>query len=623
MGFAFGNGPEKIDLSKGGDKGSTPRPSLPVPPTEGLPKPSLPHPGQSGVPTPPSIQRPANLPSLPNMRPAPVTPPQVQQPVYQEQTPVQEHYPTQGNDRNYTEDNSSYNNNQGYDSGYNQVQNLGSNTEHNQRQNHEHEDSYNNQQYSNYQNNDYDQSQGNSYNEQPQQYRDDSFVERSRPQQNTSNGNRNPRNNMFNNSQQNRPQPVQEEPVELDKKGRPIKKKAVKQKKASSFAGDRKKVLFARISVYSILGILILSGLGSFMPKTTGLSASDGPLILSKVRQDLGITAFPQHAGAAWAIAFSKTYLTYDPEKREQRYSDLLQYAPENVLKLIDLRVASPEELATIGQDIKTPTDSDSEETTGEEDTTTEPGTDTGTETGTGTDTGTDAGTSTEAPVDGVPAEVKPGSGKMIVTDGPYLVRSVMVAGGTDAIFTTRTQVNGKTWLFMEVPMKYDAETRALSVSGSPTFVQGIEPAQVKDPRYGSFDNDGAVYDAVVEDLRGYMKAWASGDSTSVERFLLKKDGKVAASLEAQTGLNGEVIYMSSPELLIETKPKPEEGATAAQEADYRERQARMTVRWLEPQSGITYDQTYELTLNYANDDWFVSDIKNIATSAGESKDRI
>jgi hypothetical protein len=409
--------------------------------------------------------------------------------------------------------------------------------------------------------------------------------------------------NGFSSPQPGQGQAPAERIVKVDKKGRPIKEKESKKKapakKTSSFAGDRKKVLWARVLVFGVTGMLVLAGVTSFLPKSSGLAPGDGPLILSKVREDLGVTDFPTRMGEGWALGFTEAYLNYDPEKREERFTKLAQYAPEGIIEEIDMRIATPEEIAQLGTDVDAAPE-------GEE------GTE-GTE-----ETGEDA-----PPVDS--DTVVPGLGKQVVTDGPYLVRSVMISGGEDAIFTTKTQINDKSWIYMEVPVKYDAETRGMSISGSPTFVQPISPIEIPMNTYSTeqwTSVDDEVRDEVIDDLRNYMQAWAASDEAAIGRYTLKENGKDVATLEALTGLGGQVVYMSTGDLTVEGKSLPEDPSSADQK-DFNTRQARMEVRWLEPTSGVTYVQTYELTIQYANDNWFVKDIKNIATSAGQYKDRV
>ena len=589
MSFAFGQNQGPIDLSKGGDSSSSKpvRPNLPTPPngikvpgSGGLPNPEqetgkvAPQRTAPSLPTPPSVTSPRQVPSVPSAgqrRPEP-TPQPVAQPVAQPQQYVDpEPAPVYTQEPSYSHPQQPQ---QAPQQSYEQPQ-----------QNFQAQQPQQAPQQS------YEQGSGNGYGAPQQGFQ-------SQPQASFQ-----PTPNGFSSPQPGQGQAPAERIVKVDKKGRPIKEKESKKKapakKTSSFAGDRKKVLWARVLVFGVTGMLVLAGVTSFLPKSSGLAPGDGPLILSKVREDLGVTDFPTRMGEGWALGFTEAYLNYDPEKREERFTKLAQYAPEGIIEEIDMRIATPEEIAQLGTDVDAAPE-------GEE------GTE-GTE-----ETGEDA-----PPVDS--DTVVPGLGKQVVTDGPYLVRSVMISGGEDAIFTTKTQINDKSWIYMEVPVKYDAETRGMSISGSPTFVQPISPIEIPMNTYSTeqwTSVDDEVRDEVIDDLRNYMQAWAASDEAAIGRYTLKENGKDVATLEALTGLGGQVVYMSTGDLTVEGKSLPEDPSSADQK-DFNTRQARMEVRWLEPTSGVTYVQTYELTIQYANDNWFVKDIKNIATSAGQYKDRV
>lgn len=345
-------------------------------------------------------------------------------------------------------------------------------------------------------------------------------------------------------------------------------------KKPGAFSGDRKKVLIARITIFSMLGILVFAGLGSFMPKSSGLSASDGPLIISKVKESLNVTDFPRTAGEGMAIGFTKTYLNYDSTTREQRITDLSSYAGLNILENIDIRPATEQEFAAAR-----------------------------------------ANTTNSAPVTG--------NGTQTVTDGPYLVDSVMLKGGEAAVFTTKSKINNGSWIYMQVPMFYDKTSGALSVSGSPVFVSPIGVAEVPSKEYEiTWNGDQKAQDAISEDMFNYMKAWAASDDPNIQRFTKKDNkGKSVATLSALQGLNNSVQLVSVDNISVEAKPELKTDSSATEKTDFLLRQAQITVTWLEPNSGMIYTQTYYLQIEYLAGDWFVKDIKNV--SSGINRDAV
>ena len=568
MNFQFGKNEEPLDLTKGGDAGST-NVVRPVPLTTpgagtSLPKPPIvtaPVATPSSLPEPPKRVMP-NIPARPTLatpaRNVEHPPQQIATPTY---TPVPEQAPTQEEWQNRNE----------------QLQQQAPTGNFQPQPN-----------------------STPSFNPAPQQ------AQFSRPEeQNVSQQPVAPQIQMV--DRKGRPIKIKEKPIKAAKSGKAPKKEKTK----SAFTGDRRKVLFARIAVFGILGILIIAGLNSFLPKGSGLTVSDGPLIIQKVRENLGVTDFPTTAGEGVALGFSKSYLGFDPKNREARFNELLQYAPESVVANIDPRAATQAEIDAVNNA------SGGEETT--------PDT-TDTETGTNEEGTVDPETGEEGVPDGTQQDgVDVGNPSVqVVTDGPYLVRSVMIQGGENAIFTTKTQVNGKTWIYMEIPMLYDATTGTLSVSGSPTFVKPLSTGTVPTEQYApDWANDTEIVDAITDDITNYMKAWANSDTATLERLTVKQDGKNVATTSALTGLDGSVRFVKSEELLVENKPALSAESTSDEKTDFYNRQARITVSWMEPSSGLIYEQTYNLTIQYVNDDWFVQDIQNVATSEGQYKDHL
>lgn len=406
--------------------------------------------------------------------------------------------------------------------------------------------------------------------------------------------------NSPNNAGVNQAQQQPQQQIQMvDRKGRPVTPKVAKAAKSkpvkdpnkrSSYTGDRRKVLLARIAVFGILGILVLAGLSSFIPKASGLSASDGPLIIQKVKENLGITDFPATTGEGIALGFSKVYLGYNPTDRDTRYNLLLGYAPESILTSIDPSIASQVQLAAAAESPEaTPADPEAP--------------------------------ATEVPVE--PVAVVP-TGIQSVTDGPYLVRTVMIQGGESAIFTTKTQVNNKTWIYMEIPMLYNAENNTVTVSGSPTFVRPIGTSSVPANQYTpKWNNDDTVVTAMDDDMTNYMRAWGAGNESTLDRFVVKDGGKVLSTPEAYQGLDGTVRLVSVNEFTVELKPALEDSATSADRADFYTRDALTTVSWLESGSGLVYSQTYQLELKYVNNGWFIQDIHSSAIGTNEYKDKL
>jgi hypothetical protein len=369
------------------------------------------------------------------------------------------------------------------------------------------------------------------------------------------------------------------------KAARPDKKENLKgkDKKPSAYSGKRKNVVLARVLIFGIVGALMVAGVTSFLPKASGLTASDGPLILSKVRENLNVTDFPRTQGEGVALSFTQAYLNYDPVTKNARYDSLKAYVAEDILTQIEPRVATAEEISQAQSDTATVDEegTDSDDGTGQ------------------ADDGSGAGE---------------GTGIQNITEGPYLIDSLMFKGGNAALFTTMTKVNNSNWIYLEIPMYYDDKTGAMSVSGSLTFGSPVTTAKVPEREYSSsWTNDREIETAIKSDIANYIKAWTDSDTAGLERYLVKDSGKVVATEEAQSGLGGTVKFVSVNSLSVEGKQKPEAGATAAQTADYQTREAEVKVTMLEPSSNLIYTVTYRLVLKYVNQDWFVEDIKNVS----------
>lgn len=399
-----------------------------------------------------------------------------------------------------------------------------------------------------------------------------------------------PRQRPRQNTRQNRPAPrPRDEDVAPRGKGKGklsgVTKASKKGPKGpSNWSGGRKKVLIARIVIFTILGLLVFAGIRSFLPQASNLTAADQQTLIGNVRQELGITDFPATTGESVALGFSEVYLSYGVNSREQREAQLLRYVPQDILDNIDVRFASEADLAAADATPVTP-DPDAE--------------------------GAGEGDDIEPDV-------------QVVTGGPYVMGRTMVAGGENAVYTTATEVNNGSWIYMQVPLYYDAETTSVSVSGSPSFTDGPKAGPVPTGLLAqSWPEDSTVEDAIEADITNYFRAWAASDTASIDRFVLKRDGQVAASENAIRGLNGALRLIRVDDIAVELKERPEEGA--AQEAidDFRQREARVTVVWLEPSSNLVYTQTYAMKIAYTNENWFIEDIENQGVTLGQSRERL
>lgn len=344
------------------------------------------------------------------------------------------------------------------------------------------------------------------------------------------------------------------------RRGKKASEKPTKQPKA--YSGKRRNVLITRIVLASILGILVFNGVINLVPKTSVITSSDRDSIISQVRQNLNISTFPRTTGEGFALAFTTTYLNYNPTAASQRTATLETFANKEILDTISLRQATEEEIAKYGLKVG-----------------------------------------------------EPGSLSQTITQGPYVVDSLMFKGGTAALVTTMSQINNGGWVYMQIPLYFDEKTQKMSISGSPTFSPPVQVATVPEAERGREDigdTDQEVVSKIAGDISSYLEAWVKSDSVSIERYLIKDSGKVTATLDAQEGLKNVVTYVGNSDLKVETKQRPETD-DAESLADFRTRIAEVNLTTLDPSSGIVYTQKYRLLLKYVNEDWFVQDIKNVA----------
>lgn len=106
--------------------------------------------------------------------------------------------------------------------------------------------------------------------------------------------------------------------------------KNAKPEKVSKYAGDRKKVLWLQITVYSVLGMMILAGAkATFLPNT-------GPTpqqVIATVKKGIGMTDFPTSRGEGFVLAFSDVYLSLNDGGIAERNKNLALYMPLSVVQ--------------------------------------------------------------------------------------------------------------------------------------------------------------------------------------------------------------------------------------------------------------------------------------------------
>ncbi|MBB2913456.1 hypothetical protein FHS43_004760 [Streptosporangium becharense] len=187
----------------------------------------------------------------------------------------------------------------------------------------------------------------------------------------------------------------------------------------------------------------------------------------------------------------------------------------------------------------------------------------------------------------------------------PY---GVEVVDADNAVITLTYQSSDRRQL-LSVPVYYDRAAEKFVVAGRPGILPAPAPANL--PAKAAPDRDGAAERELRTPLEDFFKAYAAGDTASLQRY-----ADAGVTLE---GFDGAFTFVELKDLLV---PLPA-GAT---------REVTATVVWGVPsgatpapdatpadpgQVGGKLEQAYLLTMVKQGDKWFVKDIRGAHRSAG------
>lgn len=206
------------------------------------------------------------------------------------------------------------------------------------------------------------------------------------------------------------------------------------------------------------------------------------------------------------------------------------------------------------------------------------------------------------------------GETSVSVTGGPYITDSTMLSDA-DAIYTVLLQLNNKAWYSYSIPVYYDSEANSIAISGSPTFVNSSTTAEVPaDQNTITWEEDEDLTNSMRDSIESYLTSWAASDETNISRYLTKSsDSTITATETAQAGLNNTVSFGGVNSFSVQAKDEPEGDVSSSNSYYYR--YASVTVEWIDSATGASFTQQYLLLMQYMNNDWFVYDIQNMATS--------
>ena len=180
-------------------------------------------------------------------------------------------------------------------------------------------------------------------------------------------------------------------------------------------------------------------------------------------------------------------------------------------------------------------------------------------------------------------------------------VANVQVQDAQHAIVTLLARVNGK---LMELGVPVYAAAGGMAISGEPAWLPA--PKTVAPPSPPPVNSDGATQSALQRQLPAFFAAYASGDQSTLGRFL--------APGTTVTGLGGSVVFGSVT------------GVTTPAGGDVRHIVA--TVVWKVPgqpakatQTGTTaanLEMTYALTIVRQHGTWYVQGIAPSTQTSGQ-----
>jgi len=292
----------------------------------------------------------------------------------------------------------------------------------------------------------------------------------------------------------------EEEPV--TRKGKAAKKSSKKEPKAKKTAkekpekvwdGDRKKILYIRLGVGLVAGVLLIAGMKSIVAPNNGPSPAQ---VKAAAQEAVNYTGFPTLSGEQFSIDFARTYFNYD-NNDDRRSEALANFGSEELIKKVDIQPISAGEYTAAN-----PSSSYNDYSVTQK-----------------------------------------------VTYGPYVV-STDNRDENNAVFTVKVGLDSGAVLYMDVPVKYNAKNYSLTLAGPPSFVKPIQnTGSTEETEYtvdfGSGDKD--IQADFTPDLEAYLNAWALSDSTIVNRYLLE-----GATDNAKKGLQKSVQFKSLDEFIVE-----------------------------------------------------------------------
>ena len=110
------------------------------------------------------------------------------------------------------------------------------------------------------------------------------------------------------------------------------------RKPANKFKGNRKVVLYARIGIGVVAGIILIAGVKTVFFPTKFPTPEQ---VIAVVKNDLNVTKFPVTQATGFATDFTNAYFTYDPANTSARDEALKKYISSGVLNTTNMNFNS------------------------------------------------------------------------------------------------------------------------------------------------------------------------------------------------------------------------------------------------------------------------------------------
>lgn len=174
-----------------------------------------------------------------------------------------------------------------------------------------------------------------------------------------------------------------------------------------------------------------------------------------------------------------------------------------------------------------------------------------------------------------------------------------------NAVYTVGAKLGNK-WVYIDIPVFYNDTTKSYAISGVPTFAPPPTiaeiGAEVENPESDT-EVDTAVTAETEENVRSFLKAWASSDSEALSRYITND-----ATRETRLGLQNTVYFSGMETYEVHFLP---EGTPDEENL----RNATMIVTWGNSAKNPTvkYNQNFKLKLYKQPDNrWYIADISAV-----------